>query len=216
MRYLPLLKIEMYENPCSTQWKSWRIILYMYNSAKYSGIQWNVFCFQGNTFIAWKLLESPIRFIAKLISNKNKFFLVATGFAYLVWRYMYMHVWKLFVEYMHHLYRQSKPSWYNNFSLIFFVPAKEYESPWQIPDTFLKRIFWVAMIPMHALFFVTIPDCRRPGKWHKTYPVTFVMSIAWIAGLSYIMVWMVTVAGKCSHQSDPFGSFRKSSEFRYM
>ena len=52
------------------------------------------------------------------------------------------------------------------------------------------------MIPMHALFFVTIPDCRRPGKWHKTYPITFVMSIAWIAGLSYIMVWMVTVAGK--------------------
>nr|XP_034309569.1 sodium/potassium/calcium exchanger 3 isoform X2 [Crassostrea gigas] len=73
--------------------------------------------------------------------------------------------------------------------------SKEYESPWQIPDTFLKRIFWVAMIPMHALFFVTIPDCRRPGRWHKTYPVTFVMSIAWIAGLSYIMVWMVTVAG---------------------
>ncbi|XP_022308773.1 sodium/potassium/calcium exchanger 5-like isoform X1 [Crassostrea virginica] len=73
--------------------------------------------------------------------------------------------------------------------------SKEYESPWQIPDTFLKRVFWVSMIPMHALFFVTIPDCRRPGKWHKTYPITFVMSIAWIAGLSYIMVWMVTVAG---------------------
>lgn len=73
--------------------------------------------------------------------------------------------------------------------------SKEYESPWQIPDTFLKRVFWVAMIPMHALFFVTIPDCRRPGRWHRTYPVTFVMSIAWIAGLSYIMVWMVTVAG---------------------
>ena len=76
------------------------------------------------------------------------------------------------------------------------LSAKEYESPWQIPDTFLKRVFWVSMIPMHALFFVTIPDCRRPGKWHKTYPITFVMSIAWIAGLSYIMVWMVTVAGK--------------------
>ncbi|XP_061186017.1 sodium/potassium/calcium exchanger 3-like [Saccostrea echinata] len=73
--------------------------------------------------------------------------------------------------------------------------SKEYESPWKIPDTFLKRVFWVAMIPMHALFFISIPDCRRPGKWHKTYPLTFVMSIAWIAGLSYVMVWMVTVAG---------------------
>ncbi|XP_048755616.2 sodium/potassium/calcium exchanger 4-like isoform X2 [Ostrea edulis] len=73
--------------------------------------------------------------------------------------------------------------------------SKEYESPWVIPETFLKRVLWVAMLPMHALFFLSIPDCRRPGKWHRTYPLTFVMSIAWIAGLSYIMVWMVTVAG---------------------
>ena len=81
------------------------------------------------------------------------------------------------------------------FSDLVFNTAKDYESPWTIPDTFLKRVYWVAMIPMHAFFFLTIPDCRRPGKWHKTYPFTFVMSIAWIAGLSYIMVWMVAVAG---------------------
>lgn len=159
------------------------------------------------------LLQSPFRFIEKPISNNNKFFFVATDFTYLVWRYIFS---------LKNVSRMPASSLSTvitillNFSFNFFVPAKEYESPWQIPDTFLKRVFWVAMIPMHALFFVTIPDCRRPGRWHRTYPVTFVMSIAWIAGLSYIMVWMVTVAGKCSQQSDPFWPFRKSSEFKQI
>ncbi|KAL5006588.1 hypothetical protein ScPMuIL_015394 [Solemya velum] len=70
----------------------------------------------------------------------------------------------------------------------------DYDSPWDIPQNFLLRIYWVAMIPVKAIAFVTIPDCRRPG-WRKFYFLTFLGSIIWIAGFSYIMVWMVTIAG---------------------
>ncbi|ESO82454.1 hypothetical protein LOTGIDRAFT_169924 [Lottia gigantea] len=71
----------------------------------------------------------------------------------------------------------------------------DYESPWEIPDSFLMRLFWVAMCPVKALVYVTIPDCRKPGKWRKLFLLTFLCSIIWIAGLSYLMVWMVTIAG---------------------
>ncbi|XP_033762609.1 sodium/potassium/calcium exchanger 5-like [Pecten maximus] len=72
----------------------------------------------------------------------------------------------------------------------------KYESPWIIPNTFFARCFWVAMLPMRGLFYVTVPDCRKPwGHWRKTYPLTFLLSIVWIVGLSYIMVWMVAITG---------------------
>lgn len=72
----------------------------------------------------------------------------------------------------------------------------KYESPWIIPNTLLARSFWIAMLPMRFLFYVTVPDCRKPwGHWRKTYPLTFVLSIIWIVGLSYVMVWMVAITG---------------------
>ncbi|OWF47714.1 sodium/potassium/calcium exchanger 3-like isoform X2 [Mizuhopecten yessoensis] len=72
----------------------------------------------------------------------------------------------------------------------------KYESPWVIPDTLVARSFWIAMLPMKVLFYVTVPDCRKPwGHWRKLYPLTFMMSIVWLVGLSYVMVWMVAIAG---------------------
>ena len=52
------------------------------------------------------------------------------------------------------------------------------------------------MLPIKVLMFFSIPDCRRPGIWSRLYPLTFFMSIVWIAGASYLMVWMITIAGK--------------------
>lgn len=79
---------------------------------------------------------------------------------------------------------------------IYIFSSTEYESPWDIPTTLPLRIFWVAMLPVKVLLHFTVPDCRRPGRWRKTYPLTFIMSIVWIAAFSYVMVWMVTIAGK--------------------
>ncbi|XP_064613836.1 sodium/potassium/calcium exchanger 4-like [Liolophura sinensis] len=72
---------------------------------------------------------------------------------------------------------------------------EEFDNPWTIPDSFLGRIYWVGMIPIKALLFITIPDCRRPGCWQKLFALTFIMSIVWIAAFSYLMVWMVTITG---------------------
>ncbi|XP_071101945.1 sodium/potassium/calcium exchanger 4-like [Haliotis cracherodii] len=70
-----------------------------------------------------------------------------------------------------------------------------HHSPWIIPDSFFLRIFWVAMVPVKVLLFLTVPDCRRRTTWRKMYLVTFFMSVFWIAIFSYVLVWMVTIAG---------------------
>ncbi|XP_055959254.1 sodium/potassium/calcium exchanger 3 [Patella vulgata] len=71
----------------------------------------------------------------------------------------------------------------------------EYESPWAIPVGFPSRIFWVAMLPVKVLLYITVPDCRKPGIWRKLFLLTFLSSIIWVAIFSYLMVWMVTIAG---------------------
>ena len=74
--------------------------------------------------------------------------------------------------------------------------ADEYESPLTFPDSWGKRLFWIVMLPMTLMFLVTIPDCRRAGCWKRLFMLTFFNSIFWIAGLSYLMVWMVTIVGQ--------------------
>lgn len=50
-------------------------------------------------------------------------------------------------------------------------------------------------MPLSLAFWLTIPDCRREGFLSKCWLGTFAACIAWIAGLSYIMVWMVERLG---------------------
>jgi len=52
-------------------------------------------------------------------------------------------------------------------------------------------ISWPIMFPL----YYTLPDTKKPNlkKW---FPVTFLGSIVWIAGYSYLMVWWATVAGE--------------------
>merc|ERR1712062_591235 len=46
----------------------------------------------------------------------------------------------------------------------------------------------------NLLFFLTIPDVRRPScvNW---FPVTFAMCMAWIGAISYEVTWLITVIG---------------------
>lgn len=75
-----------------------------------------------------------------------------------------------------------------------FHPA-EHKSVFAVPESDLKRIFWVLSLPIITLLFLTIPDCRR-RFWKKWFMITFLMSAVWISGFTYILVWMVTVVGK--------------------
>ena len=69
------------------------------------------------------------------------------------------------------------------------------KSPFEIPKSSFKLVVWVIMLPIHALFFITMPDCRKKG-WENWYPVTFVVSIVWMAVISYVLVWTVSVIGE--------------------
>uniref|UniRef100_H3CVW4 Sodium/potassium/calcium exchanger 5 n=1 Tax=Tetraodon nigroviridis TaxID=99883 RepID=H3CVW4_TETNG len=75
------------------------------------------------------------------------------------------------------------------------IPEAEQKSVFAVPESDLKRIFWVLSLPIITLLFLTTPDCRR-SFWKSWFMVTFFMSAVWISGFTYILVWMVTVVGE--------------------
>ncbi|KAM4038985.1 sodium/potassium/calcium exchanger 5 isoform 3-T3 [Anomaloglossus baeobatrachus] len=67
-------------------------------------------------------------------------------------------------------------------------------SVFTMPENDFKRILWVLSLPIITLLFLTIPDCRRKSR-KKCFILTFIMSAVWISGVTYILVWMVTIVG---------------------
>jgi hypothetical protein len=41
---------------------------------------------------------------------------------------------------------------------------------------------------MNVLYFLTIPDVRYP-KCGKLYPISFIMCMAWIGAIAYVVTW---------------------------
>ena len=68
------------------------------------------------------------------------------------------------------------------------------DSPFNMPNGFVPGIRWIVVLPLVTLFYFTIPDCRKE-RWKRFYMLTFLLAVLWIAGLSYILVWMVSVIG---------------------
>jgi K+-dependent Na+/Ca+ exchanger-like protein len=78
--------------------------------------------------------------------------------------------------------------------VVSFTSRDDSDSPFTMPQGVLKGILWIIFIPISCILYITIPDCRKP-RWKKWYFATFLMSVVWIAGLSYILVWMVEIIG---------------------
>nr|XP_018909737.1 PREDICTED: sodium/potassium/calcium exchanger 4 [Bemisia tabaci] len=57
-----------------------------------------------------------------------------------------------------------------------------------------RKALWMLVLPIHAAFYITIPDCENP-RFKRFYPLTFTMCIVWIGSLSYFVAWMITVVG---------------------
>uniref|UniRef100_A0A667X3J7 Solute carrier family 24 member 3 n=1 Tax=Myripristis murdjan TaxID=586833 RepID=A0A667X3J7_9TELE len=57
-----------------------------------------------------------------------------------------------------------------------------------------NKLKWLSMWPLCLLLFFTVPNCAK-RRWEKWFMVSFLIATIWIAALSYIMVWMVTVIG---------------------
>ncbi|XP_068597807.1 sodium/potassium/calcium exchanger 5 [Brachionichthys hirsutus] len=74
------------------------------------------------------------------------------------------------------------------------IPDGEHKNVFAVPESDLKRILWVVSLPIIALLFLTVPDCRR-RFWKKWFVITFLMSAVWISAFTYVLVWMVTVVG---------------------
>ena len=68
--------------------------------------------------------------------------------------------------------------------------------PWVRPagEGVLSHIWWAMYLPITLLFFVTIPDVRYP-RFVKWYPISFIMCMAWIGVVAYVVTWMITIIG---------------------
>ncbi|XP_061079717.1 sodium/potassium/calcium exchanger 3-like [Conger conger] len=66
--------------------------------------------------------------------------------------------------------------------------------PFHPPAGACNKLKWLVAWPLCLLLFCTVPNCTNP-RWERWFMVSFIASTLWIAGFSYIMVWMVTVIG---------------------
>ncbi|XP_034043698.1 sodium/potassium/calcium exchanger 3-like [Thalassophryne amazonica] len=66
--------------------------------------------------------------------------------------------------------------------------------PFRVPVGICNKLKWLTMWPLSLLLFFTVPNCTS-RRWERWFMVSFLTATIWIAGLSYIMVWMVTVIG---------------------
>ncbi|XP_067104360.1 sodium/potassium/calcium exchanger 3 [Osmerus mordax] len=64
--------------------------------------------------------------------------------------------------------------------------------PFAMPEGWFRRVKWLVAWPINMLLYFTVPNCTLP-RWHHWYLLTFLSSTLWIALLSYVMVWMVTI-----------------------
>lgn len=76
-----------------------------------------------------------------------------------------------------------------------YFSSTDHPSVFTMPEADMKRILWVLSLPIITLLYLTIPDCRRQF-WRNWFMVTFLMSAAWISAITYVLVWMITIAGR--------------------
>uniref|UniRef100_A0A671MSQ1 Sodium/potassium/calcium exchanger 4-like n=1 Tax=Sinocyclocheilus anshuiensis TaxID=1608454 RepID=A0A671MSQ1_9TELE len=73
-------------------------------------------------------------------------------------------------------------------------PESELSSPFVLPGGTKDKVKFFISWPIMVLLFFTIPNCAKP-RWERFFMLSFFLSTLWIAIFSYVMVWMVTIAG---------------------
>ncbi|XP_069782741.1 sodium/potassium/calcium exchanger 2-like isoform X2 [Narcine bancroftii] len=63
------------------------------------------------------------------------------------------------------------------------------------PDTTHKRIIYLIILPIILPLWITLPDVRKKSS-QKYFVISFLGSIMWIAGFSYLMVWLAHQVGE--------------------
>ncbi|CAF1033765.1 unnamed protein product, partial [Didymodactylos carnosus] len=91
-----------------------------------------------------------------------------------------------------HSYKPSKKRLRDGQHIV--AEATEIFSPTKPPKKTHKLIKWILLYPVRLLMHITIPDCRT-AVFRDYYYLTFVMSTIWVAGLAYVLVWLVVIVG---------------------
>ena len=60
-------------------------------------------------------------------------------------------------------------------------------SPFQMPRRLADLPYWLISLPWNLLMALTIPKCETK-RMESSYILTFLMSLAWITGITYFMV----------------------------
>ncbi|XP_055488738.1 sodium/potassium/calcium exchanger 2-like isoform X2 [Leucoraja erinacea] len=63
------------------------------------------------------------------------------------------------------------------------------------PDTARKRIIYLIILPIIFLLWISLPDVRKK-RMQKYFVFSFLGSIGWIGGFSYLMVWWAHQVGE--------------------
>ncbi|XP_051876135.1 sodium/potassium/calcium exchanger 2-like isoform X1 [Pristis pectinata] len=63
------------------------------------------------------------------------------------------------------------------------------------PDTTQKKIIYLIILPIILPLWITLPDVRKKNL-KKYFVMSFLGSITWIAGFSYLMVWWAHQVGE--------------------
>uniref|UniRef100_A0A8C1VDN7 Sodium/calcium exchanger membrane region domain-containing protein n=1 Tax=Cyprinus carpio TaxID=7962 RepID=A0A8C1VDN7_CYPCA len=63
------------------------------------------------------------------------------------------------------------------------------------PESKRKRFTYLFILPIVLPLWITLPDVRK-ASFKKFFPITFLGSICWIAGFSYLMVWWAHQVGE--------------------
>ena len=74
---------------------------------------------------------------------------------------------------------------------LFTEEEKVHQKEQEIEDWMDNWVMKIILFPFTVLFTITLP---KPTK--SCYIITFIMSIVWIAVLTYVVVWMTTIVGK--------------------
>ncbi|XP_064620799.1 sodium/potassium/calcium exchanger 2-like isoform X2 [Lineus longissimus] len=69
------------------------------------------------------------------------------------------------------------------------------------PKTWKKRVTYILLAPLFFPLWLTLPDVRKPHM-RKLFPISFLGSILWIGGFSFLMVWWANTVGKTAGIED--------------
>jgi len=91
---------------------------------------------------------------------------------------------------------------------IIWPRAEAFEHHKKCPTCQLRaaQAFFIILFPLNGLFYVTVPDVRRPDSkccgcdvhWKELWLPAFALSIGWIVCFSYMMVWWAEILGEVS------------------